>query len=356
MLYASGIGTHIRGIFQALHSSDFTSKKPEFHLVGNRRNLLEYDYMQAAEITEFDAPVYSLREQLLFPRPRVDFWHIPHYNVARRLSAPFAVTIHDLIHLLIPEVLHSAIKMKYARFLMTSAARRARLIFTISQFSRDRIIEHLGADPARIVIVPNAVSPSWKALPIEDVNRARKLNSWPQRFILAVGVNKPHKNFPWLIRSFAQWNNRKEISLVICGVKPHNVAPLISLTRECGVMNSVVFIPYVRHEELPALYQSAEALVFPSLQEGFGIPILEAQKLGVPVLTSNTSSMPEVAGDAALYFDPADSASLLQSLDRLFSETDLASLLREKGVENEKRFHWSDAARITIEAYEQFFS
>jgi glycosyltransferase involved in cell wall biosynthesis len=354
MLHASGIGTHIRGLLEAVHELP-EHERPKFTHFGVPTELNKYPYMAGVHVP-FTAKVYSFRERFGFPRAAgFDFYHVPHYNVPQRMDRPYAVTIHDLIHILVPEVLKSPAKMAYARYLMKSAADRAEVIFTISESSKRDIMEQLGAPAEKLVYVPNAVSSSWKRADKFQVEQVRKSYDLNRPFMLAVGVNKPHKNFPWLVRSYAAWKGRSDVDLVICGVKAHNSAPLRALAAESGVAEKVRFIEYLDHDRLPALYQAAFALVFPSLYEGFGIPIIEANQLGVPVLSSNVTSMPEVGADAAIYFVPRSTDSLHSALDQLITSDSLRERLISSGYANAARYKWADAARITVDTYRRVF-
>lgn len=354
MVHASGIGTHIRGLLEAIHELP-ANEQPDFTWFGTTADLKKYPYLGGRHV-EFNAPVYSIRERLGFPSaPGFDFYHVPHYNVPQRMDRPYAVTIHDLIHILIPEVLNSRAKRAYARYLMKSAAARARVIFTISECSKRDIMEQLGVPAEKLVFVPNAVSSSWKRADEIQVEQIRSAYDLDRPFLFAVGVNKPHKNFPWLIRSYASWKGSSDVDLVICGVRAHNAAPLRAVAAETGATNRVKFIEYLDHDRLPALYQASAALVFPSLYEGFGIPIIEANHLGVPVLSSCAASMPEVGADAALFFDPRNTDSFHTTLDQLFTSTELRDQLITRGHKNAARYKWSDAAKITLKTYRSHF-
>lgn len=360
MVCHSGIGTYIRGIAEALArrgQRGAVPPLPEVRFLGPPGLLSAHPFFALLGGMEpLELPLYGPREQFLFPRQSdASLLHFPHYNVPQRLGGvPFVTTIHDLIHLLMPEVLGSRVKWMVSRTILRSAVSRARLIITVSEFSRDDLVRHLGVAPERIVVTPNAVSDSFVPVGPGQVEETRKRLGLTGPFLLAVGVNKPHKNFPFLVRAFSRWRRGRQspqVSLAVCGMKPEDETSLAGLARENDADGIVRFVRYLPHEELPALYQAADALVFPSLYEGFGIPTLEAQRLGTPVISSNATSLPEVGGDGALYFDPRSEAELAACLDRHYADPAGVKARVEAGRINEKRYSWDATAALTLDAY-----
>ncbi|MBX7245810.1 MAG: glycosyltransferase family 4 protein [Candidatus Sumerlaeaceae bacterium] len=360
MIQHSGIGTYIRGLGEALVANDAL----KLSLIGSRDVLVAHDYFRRnCDVISFSGSIYSVREQLLFPREcrrrGISLLHFPHYNVPRWPDAPFVVTIHDLIHLLMPEVLGSRIKAETAKYLLRSATRRAAKILTVSNATKQDLEQHLGVPAERIVVTPNAVSPRFQPVPMESVAETRKSLGLPESYILAVGINKPHKNFPFLISSFGEWRTKPQaanVSLVISGIPPDQRADLQLVAVKSGVANNVRFLDFIPHGSLAPVYQAAKALVFPSLMEGFGLPILEAQRVGTPVIVSNASAIPEVAADSALYFDPRSTAEFCTRLDEFFSNAALRTRLAELGRQNERRFSWASTAAATLDAYRSIAS
>lgn len=357
MVHHSGIGTYIREMVAAMLRLSPHERQFEFRFLGDPQLLDHYGYFRrGGAIDALTCPIYSLQEQLFFPYSgEVDVFHFPHYNVPWRLRSPFFVTIHDLIHLLFPEVVGSKLKWLLGRSVLLRAARRAQAIFTVSEWSKRDIVESLGVPEEKVIVTPNAVGLGWHTVPDEQVEWMREQLELPESYLLAVGVNKPHKNFAFLITSFLQWvkRSKEDVKLVICGMQRADTELLGRFVAEQDGAGRVIFVPYLEHGRLPALYQGAKALVFPSLYEGFGLPVLEAQRLGVPVLASNASCIPEVAGEGALYFDPHSSEQLTVRLDQLFSDEGLGRVLAEKGHENERRFSWELSARRTLQVYRE---
>ena len=353
----SGIGTYIRGLLAAIQRIGMPPDLPPLVLVGDPEDIASRPELGGfTPIVPFRAPIYSVREQVLFPVPSgARLLHFPHYNVPRLVRRPFVVTIHDLIHWLMPEVLGSRLKRAVSASMMRHAAAHAAVVLTVSEHSRRDIAQHLQVPYDRIVVTPNAVSPGFQR-PAEDaVARLRRELGLPPRFVLALGVFKPHKNFEFLVRCFARWANQRRgdaPALVLCGPDARGAALLRRLASESGApAGTVQVLPYLEHDRLPCLYAAAEALVFPSLYEGFGIPPLEAQRLGVPVLASRAASIPEVAGDGARYFDPRSEQELCAALDALLDDPAQTQRLVEAGRANEQRFSWEATATATLEAY-----
>lgn len=351
----SGIGTYIRGLCEALATDGGAPESFEFHFLGPPEILERYWFFSHwAPIRPVHAPLYGVKERLFFPKSEVyDAYHFPHYNVPWRLRRPFFVTIHDLIHLLYPEVLGSRAKWLYAAQLLRHAAKKATRILTVSEASKTDIINELEVPEEKIVVTPCAVSPHWQPRSDDEVERARAEFNLPSRFVLAVGINKPHKNFQFLIRAFAQWHKTasEHVQLALCGLSNDDRAELRRFAAEQDASDCVHFVGYLPHGSLPSLYQASEALIFPSTYEGFGLPVLEAQRLGVPVIASNASSIPEVAGYGALYFNPESPEELRARLDEFYEDDYLAQQLVAKGHANEQLFSWQNTARLTLETY-----
>lgn len=358
MVHNSGIGTYIRGLNEAIIHGHPPGSRPDFLYLGDPRLLTDYEYFRSGgEIVPALMPIYSLREQLFFPQPAgAAFFHFPHYNVPRRLARPYMVTIHDLVHQKFPEVLDSRVKWAVSRAMLRHAARHALVIITASGSSRRDIADYCGVTESSIRIIYHAVAPSFRQVSLEDAESFRQDMRLPKRYLLAVGINKPHKNFPFLIEAFIDWTRRNGggIDLVISGMNESDRQLLGRFIMERGCADRVHLIPYVTCGKLSALYQAAEALVYPSLCEGFGIPIIEAQRVGTPVISSNTSSMPEVAGDGALYFNPRSKTEFHARLDEFFGDESARSGLVRRGYENEKRFCWGTAAALTLREYQRF--
>lgn len=250
---------------------------------------------------------------------------------------PFIFTIHDLNHIDRSEN-SSFLKRLFYGFIIKSGCHRARYILTVSEFSRMRIIEWSGVSSDKVINVGNGV---------DDVFHPRVQAYQPgYPYLLCVSNRKLHKNEHRIIKAFFSANIPVSIKLVMTGSPTEELSDLIN---EYQLSERVVFIGKVREEELPSLYKGSLCLVFPSLYEGFGLPVVEAMACGIPVLTSNTTSLPEVAGDAALLVNPDSVDEISAGIERLVYDETLRAELIAKGLERAKLFSWDAvAARVQV--------
>lgn len=224
--------------------------------------------------------------------------------------------------------------------------RRADFFLAISEFTKQEMVQLLGIPAEKIHVVPCAGPDSLA--PVDDPEQLRQLREkyrLPQRYLLFVGNSNPRKNLARMIRAFdrAAESAGRDFHLVIAGGQGWKFSEDDAL-REIRHKDQIHFIGFVEDEDMLALYSAAELFLFPTLYEGFGIPVIEAQLCGTPVLTSNCSSLPEVAGDAAVYVDPYSEESICEGLLRLLGDPQLAGELRKKGFENARRFSWQKSA------------
>jgi glycosyltransferase involved in cell wall biosynthesis len=305
----------------------------------------------------FSAPIYGIREQVFYPRKQAracDLLHHPHYNLPLRYKGRLVLTIHDLNHYLFPQYLPTAFHRAYARFFYHKAVARADHLIAISPKTKQDIVAHLGVSEARISVIPYAVSQHFKKAGDKEALAAfKRAHSLPDTYLLAVSINKPHKNYEFLIRTLGRlWKSRRlELPLVVCGTQKGKRANLEALAASLGVPERVIFLEYLTERDLESVYSGAEALIFPSLYEGFGMPPLEAMKAGVPVLASRREPMTYVVGDAALLFDPEDETELAACVEKILSDSALRLSLVQKGYRNLERFSWERSAQETLEVY-----
>ncbi len=265
------------------------------------------------------------------------------------------VTIYDLSFLVHPEF-HVDANVQHCLAGTRAALERADAILAISEHTRRDLIDRLGARPERIVVTPLAHDPTYRRRHrhprgVASVQRRYDL---PERFVLFVGTLEPRKNLMRLVQAYASLSDslRRDVSLVIAG-GPGWLSE--SLRREVvngDWLTGVRFIGYVRDEDMASLYSLATVFAYPSLYEGFGLPVLEAMACGVPVLTSNISSLPEVAGGAAVLVTPTDVDAIADGLTQLLDDPALAAKLVARGLEWSTNFSWDRCARETLAVYE----
>ena len=232
-------------------------------------------------------------------------------------------------------------------------ARRASVI-TISEHSKEEIRRHYGLAADRITVTQLAADPRFRLLAPDDIGRERLLQLGVRfPYVLAVGNLQPRKNLARLVESFVRLRQEWGIphQFVLAGKAQWKESELYEVIRRAGIEKDVLFAGYVTDDELVSLYNAADVFVYPSLYEGFGLPVLEAMACGVPVVTSRTTSLPEVAGEAALLVDPLDTIELAGAIGRVLSNRPLNEELRAKGLRHVATFTWEQTARQTWETY-----
>jgi len=302
---------------------------------------------------------YSFREQFELPRilsrHRVDLLHSPHFLLPLVRPCPAVATIHDVIYLACPEDLPSLSGRLYYRTMMNACARMATCLITDSEHSRNEIVRYLHADPAKIEVVYPAVDPFFQsgADPAEVIS-ARSRFGLDREYILCVGIYKPRKNHAGLLKAFQLLlKGGMQSQLVIAGPMGEGEPDLRRLTQELEIAQHISFTGFVHDADLRALYSGARVCVCPSLYEGFGFTVLEAMASGTPVVCSSATSLPEVAGKAAMYFDPHKPEEMAAQLCRAFSDDAVRASLIADGRSNLLRFNWAETARQTLAVYHQ---
>ncbi len=293
-------------------------------------------------------------EQLIAPwllaRQRASLFH-GLLNIAPLLApVPTLVTIHDLAFMDVTGS-HRRANRRYLAAATRQGVRQAAHIFAVSEYSKQAIVERLHIDPARISIAYNAAGAQYHPRPAAEVEAWRRSNSVPERFMLYLGTLEPRKNIPNLLRAYAQVRSEVGMPLLIGGGKGWNFDAIFATHSELNLGDSVQFLGYVPGADLPWWYNAATFFVYPSRYEGFGIPPLEAMASGVPVLTTNATSIPEVVGDAAIQVDPDDIDGMAAALLRMAADAELRADLRERGLRRAAQFSWAALAQTTLEQY-----
>jgi glycosyltransferase involved in cell wall biosynthesis len=304
------------------------------------------------------AKYYSIREQMELPRilrsHKVDLLHSPHFVLPLMKTCPAVVTIHDVIYLACKEDLPSKLGRAYYRAMITTAACRADRVITVSEFSKADIVQRLGTDPEKIEVIYSGVSPGFaRGTDRLSLEQVRDKYSIRGKFILYAGIYKPRKNHAALFRAFQKLPAHLGAELVIAGPLDEGELELRRLTESLGIVERVRFTGFVEDSELACLYSAATVYACPSLYEGFGLTVLEAMSCGAPVVCSRETSLPEVAGRAALFADPRSSEDFAAALYRAFCDADLRRELVHRGYENCRRFRWDQAAAQTLAVYER---
>jgi glycosyltransferase involved in cell wall biosynthesis len=286
-------------------------------------------------------------------REAADLYHSPYYLMPYALPCRTVATIHDLIPARFPESLPRPRLAPLFNLLIRLCAWRADHLIVDSDATRDDLVHDRIGAPERMTRVHLGVDSRFRPQPVDEVSRYGQRAGLARPYLLYLGINKPHKNLAALLRAWALLPEplRQEHMLVLAGPQDPRYTKDRVLIELLGIVESVRWIGRVPEEELPLLYAGATGLVFPSLYEGFGLPILEAMACGVPVACSDASSMPEIAGDAALLFDPANVHAMAAALGQLLSDATLRAGLTDRGLARAQAFTWERAAAETLQVY-----
>jgi glycosyltransferase involved in cell wall biosynthesis len=357
-LHDFGIGTYIRNLLRQLARLDRQTEFVVFCRPEDRETLgsLGENFRPVEET----APNYSIAEQVRIPlaikREGVTLFHAPHYVLPPLVQCRSVVTIHDCIHLMFPQYLPNRLALQYARTSISLAARRATRVLTVSESSKRDILRFVDTDSSKIHVIYNAYDERFGVEPREeDVVRVRERYQLHDEFVLYAGNVKPHKNLERLIIAFDLVRKRglDHLKLVLIGDEISKYASLRRAVHQHHLHKYVRFLGYLPEETLAVMYRLAGVFAFPSLYEGFGLPPLEAMASGTPVVTSNVSSLPEVAGDAAILVDPHDPQAIADGISRLLTDEKLRRDLRMKGLARARQFSWEDSVRRVHAIYQE---
>jgi glycosyltransferase involved in cell wall biosynthesis len=268
-------------------------------------------------------------------------------------EVPTVLTVHDLIFRYHPAH-HKPLNRWYLNLTMPLYCRRASRIIAISEQTRRDLIAAYGLPPEKITVIYEAADPRFRPQSAESVAAVRARYGLPNRYLLFVGTIEPRKNLTTLLEAFSGIRNREpRTKLVIVGRKGWLYEGFFRRLRALGLEGEVLFTGFVPDEDLPALYSAADLFVFPSLYEGFGLPPLEAMACGTPVVCSNTSSLPEIVGEAALTFDPLDAEEMSATIEEALDDAALREEMREKGLRQAAKFSWEKTAQETFQVYQE---
>lgn len=370
-----GLGRYTQEIVDNIIKIDPDNKYVIF-LSRDNFDELVIDAADSSRIKKVLAPVrwYTLSEQIILPwliwREHLDLMHFPHFNVPFFTPVRFVVTIHDLILTKFPTVrattLHPflyKIKNLFYRLVILAALRRSIKIITVSDFTKNDIIAQFKIKPDKIKVTYEGVANLSKGNDSLFVKKLGELETLQKLkikddFLLYIGNAYPHKNLEGLVKVFAKINKvHPNLKLVLVGKEDYfykrvkATAVACNLYKDGDIFSSVVFPGYVPDMELEILFKKALAYVFPSLYEGFGLPPLEAMARGCPVISSNKSSMPEILGEAAYYFNPEDENDMYSKIDEVITDHDLRQSLIKKGKERVKKYNWAECAMDTLKIY-----
>lgn len=339
----SGIGRYLQSLFPLLLPR---LEADRVRVLGRRSVIGDAAWLGdgRVELAETREPIYSVGEQMLGLRGgyrETDLLWVPHYNAPLLYSGRMVLTIHDVAPIAIPEILGNAVKRAYARLLIERATKRAAEIVCVSAFTRNELETRLRVPTEKITVTPLGLDEDWpaNAPPHEEADG--------RPYLLYVGNVKPNKNLGLLLEAFKRVKERLPHRLVLVGrMRGFGTGDEAVIAQAEAMRERVRFAGEVSDEELRSFYAGSAALVLPSRYEGFGLPVLEAMQMGCPVLASTAGSLPEVGGDAALYFDPHSAEELAACLLRVM-DTSAMDSLRVRGRQRVRVFSMERCAEQT---------
>lgn len=284
--------------------------------------------------------------------PGAELYHATEHLLMPLRRTPTVLTVHDLIFRRYPAH-HKPLNRWYLNLTMPLYCRRATRIITVSEQTKRDVIEAYGVPGEKITVIYEAASPNFAPQPPEVSAAARARYNLPPRYLLSVGTIEPRKNLGRVLSAFEYLHGEGLVdAFVIVGKKGWLYDDFFSQLEHSPVKHAVIFPGWVADEDLPAVYAGAAAVAFPSEFEGFGLPALEGMACGAPVVCSNSSSLPEITGDAALTVEPTDTEAITAALRRVLAEPGLADELRRRGLAQAARFSWERAAAETMRVYQ----
>jgi glycosyltransferase involved in cell wall biosynthesis len=342
MINHSGIGTYIKCVIKAL-LIDY-----DLTLIIDEQKIIDQTWLNKVKIVQCTAPIYSLREQIMIPIkiPACEIFLSPHYNIPLLpvKAKKRIVIIHDVNHLVFYNQL-SLIQKKYAKLFLKRATTISDIVITVSNFSEKEIRKYIGKISKNINVLYYGIDDSLmrEQHQPEGPDRIRSKYNLPDKYILYVGSAKPHKNFDVLLKAFnlllKDFPDQKLVVVGLSKIQFNQSGFLESIVlKNKELLTSLILTDYVSDSDLPLIYKHAEFLVFPSYYEGFGLPPLEAMINFCPVVASNAASIPEVCGNAALYFDPQNELELYEKMKIFLLELNLKNDFIQKGAKNLTRF------------------
>ncbi len=304
--------------------------------------------------------VFSIAEQTRLPglarRLGVDAWHAPYYVMPYRMDRPVMLTFYDAIAHRFPETLSAGWKHPLFEAMTRLAVRAAGGFVAISAASRDDLVHFYEARPELSTVTPLGVDDRFHPRPAAEVAGVVARLGLPREYVLYLGSNKPHKNLPRLVEAWLGLARERRVggrTLVVAGEWDARFPAARRAVEASGLAQSVHFAGPVAEADLPALYSGARCFVFPSMYEGFGLPVLEAMACGTPVVCSNISSLPEIAADSALLVDPMSVPALAEAIVRVLADSGLGHDLSGRGQVRAAGFTWERTAQLTMAAYER---
>ena len=317
---------------------------------------------QNFSIEKISAKPYPYWEQLSLPqilkKIKPDILHCTANTAPIFYPGKMVITIHDVIYMESVNFSGSSYQNfgnLYRKFIVPKVAKKAKIVITVSEFEKKVIAARLNISQDKIRVIYNAVNPQFRELEQASLLSFKNKNGLPDNFILHFGNTAPKKNTIGVLKAYSIYrgNNKGDFTLVITDCSKDYIQSLLKEINQQELIKDILILNYISFSEVPLLYNLAKVFLYPSHRESFGMPVIEAMACGTPVITSNTSALPEIAGNAALLVDPKNEMEMAEQMNRLINDTALYDLQRKKGFVNASRFNWTDAAKKTMEIYNE---
>lgn len=352
---SAGIHTYIHHLLDELPSA--APDNWHFTAMVGGANPATYDgiTMQRAGWDTEAAARRILWEQLAQPRylPRYDLYHAMAFAAPLVCPAPMVVTVYDLTFLRYPERL-SAARRGYLQTLTTLTCRRARRVLAISESTGRDLTALLDVPPDKIDVTPlGYAADRFRPLPPDDIAAFKREKALPEAFWLFLGTLEPRKNLVTLIDAYAQLSPDERLPLILAGGNGWQTDDIFAAIKRHNLTNDISAVGFVPTDEIALWYNSAHTFIYPSVFEGFGLPVLEAMACGTPVITSDASSLPEVAAGAGICVPPHETAAWSAALRRAYHDDAWRQTAREAGLRKAQHFTWERTAQLTIASYER---
>jgi glycosyltransferase involved in cell wall biosynthesis len=349
-----GIGVYSRSLLEAMLALDSSNQYTLFYQ--ERTHLGQFGHYGNVKEIYVPAPGKLVWDQLVVPfraaREGVDILLHPKLAVPLLSNCKTVMVLHGTERFVYPQFSYRS-DILYFKTIYPFYLRRATAIISVSENARKDVLRFLNIDPDKVRTIHLAPGAHFKKVDDESFLRSvREKYGLPARFLLNVGLIYPGKNIPNLLKALRLLRKDVDVKLVIVGTGRRMFREDLELIDDLELQDHVLLPGYIPHEDLVAVYNLADVLVFPSIYEGFGLPPLEAMACGTPVVCSNTGSLPEVVGDAALLIDPYDISSLAEAMRCALLDSGLRKNLVGKGFQNVKRFSWEKTARQTLDLFE----
>ena len=355
----TGVGWYIYNIVKELSKSDRNDYIAEFiNFMGRHdvKSQIDYDIkikqnkLLTYTMYNFLTKKMNISHNLILGT-KSDIYHFFNFTIPKNIKGKVIVTIYDTVFFSAPETMGDMKAISEYKY----AAERSDLILTISESAKSDIIKHFNVDEKKIEIVTPGIDlekylHNYTDMELENVRKKYKL---PENYILYLGTIEPRKNIERTIKAFIKYKKevKDDLKFVIVGGKGWKYDNIMKLIESMGT--DIILTGYIDEEDKIPIYKLAQIFAFPSLYEGFGMPVLEAMAAGVPVITSNVSSLPEVAGDAAILVNPLNEDEIFEAYKKILSDKKLQLEMIEKGLEQAKKFEWKESAKVLEQIYEK---